>query len=135
MAAFGLPKGTPDEAAARDRAIAAATLRATLVPLSVLESVPAALALAAEVAEHGNANSLSDAGVAALTLMAGAEGAYYNVLINLAALAGLPEAAAPDVPTCARAPTAALARCEAAAAAIRTSCAGGWPADGIDLPA
>jgi glutamate formiminotransferase/formiminotetrahydrofolate cyclodeaminase len=119
MAAFGLPKATPDEAAARNAAVAAATLRATMVPLSVLERVPAALDLAAEVAEHGNANSLSDAGVAALTLMAGAEGAYYNVLINLAALAELPEAAAPaDLRPRA---DAALARCETAAAAIRTS--------------
>ncbi len=122
MAAFGLHKGSPDEAADRDGAIAAATLRATLVPLSVLENVPAALALAGEVAENGNANSLSDAGVAALTLMAGAEGAYYNVLINLAALAGLPGASLPpdanpdDLRPRA---AAALARCEAAAAATR----------------
>lgn len=94
MAAFGLPKGTPAEAAAREASVAAATLRATLVPLAVLEQTPAALELAAEVAGHGNANSLSDAGVAALTLMAGAEGAYYNVLINLAALAALPDAGA-----------------------------------------
>lgn len=122
MAAFGLPKGTPDEAAARDRAIAAATLRATLVPLSVLENVPAALALAAEVAESGNANSLSDAGVAALTLMTGAEGAYYNVLINLSALAALPGASLPEgaVPEDLRPrAAAALARCEAAATATR----------------
>ena len=119
MAAFGLPKATPAEAAARNAAVAAATLHATMVPLSVLERVPAALDLAAEVAEHGNANSLSDAGVAALTLMAGAEGAYYNVLINLAALAELPEAAAPaDLRPRA---DAALARCETAATTIRTS--------------
>lgn len=117
MAAFGLPKGTPGEAAARDRAIAAATLRATLVPLSVLEKAPAALALAGEVAAGGNANSLSDAGVAGLTLMAGAEGAWYNVLINLAALAALPGAAAPaDLRQRA---DAALARCEESAAATR----------------
>ena len=117
MAAFGLPKGTPGEAAARDRAIAAATLRATLVPLSVLEKAPAALALAGEVAAGGNANSLSDSGVAALTLMAGAEGAWYNVLINLAALAALPGAATPaDLRQRA---DAALARCEESAAATR----------------
>ena len=34
-------------------------------------------------AEKGNQNSLSDAGVAALTARTCAEGAYYNVLINL----------------------------------------------------
>ncbi len=122
MAAFALPKATPAETAARDAAIAAATLRATLVPLSVLEHVPPALALAGEVATGGNANSLSDAGVAGLTLMAGAEGAYYNVLINLAALAALPAATAPGaaIPVDLRPrATAALARCESAAAATR----------------
>jgi glutamate formiminotransferase/formiminotetrahydrofolate cyclodeaminase len=38
------------------------------------------------VAEKGNRNSLSDAGVAALSARTCAEGAYYNVLINLAGL-------------------------------------------------
>jgi glutamate formiminotransferase/formiminotetrahydrofolate cyclodeaminase len=127
MAAFGLPKGTPAEAAARDAAVAAATLQATLVPLSVLEKVPAALLLAAEVAEHGNANSLSDAGVAALTLMAGAEGAYYNVLINLAALRALPAggaaagAAAPDLAGLRARADRSLAACETTAGAVRAS--------------
>jgi formiminotetrahydrofolate cyclodeaminase len=35
------------------------------------------------VAEKGNPNTLSDAGVAGLTARAAADGAYYNVLINL----------------------------------------------------
>ncbi len=118
MAAYALPKGTPGEAAARDTAVAAATLGATLVPLGVLERVPAALELAGEVAEHGNTNSLSDAGVAALTLMTGAEGAYYNVLINLATLATLPGGIPPDLrPRAAD----AMARSEAAAARTRTA--------------
>jgi glutamate formiminotransferase/formiminotetrahydrofolate cyclodeaminase len=118
MAAYALPKGTPGEAAARDTAVAAATLGATLVPLGVLERVPAALALAGEVAEHGNTNSLSDAGVAALTLMTGAEGAYYNVLINLATLATLPGGIPPDLRPRA---VDAMARSETAAARTRTT--------------
>jgi len=52
----------------------------------VLIKIPALLELAKEVAEIGNVNSLSDAGVAGLTALAGAEGAYYNVLINLESL-------------------------------------------------
>lgn len=86
MAAFGLPRGSTEESAARASAIAEATRQATRIPFGVLSRVPAALELAARAAADGNANSLSDAGVAALTLLAGAEGAYYNVLINLAAL-------------------------------------------------
>lgn len=118
MAAFGLPKGTAAEAAARDAAVAAATLRATLVPLSVLERIPPILALTHEVAVKGNENSLSDAGVAALVLMAGAEGAYYNVLINLAALRGLPVAA--DASGLRARAVAARDECELAAARVRS---------------
>ncbi|MFO7608473.1 MAG: glutamate formimidoyltransferase, partial [Candidatus Krumholzibacteriia bacterium] len=86
MDAFRLPKGSADEAAARDRAVAEATRGATRVPLAVLEAVPETLALAAEIATIGNAPSLSDAGVAVLTALAGAEGAYDNVIINLQSL-------------------------------------------------
>jgi glutamate formiminotransferase / formiminotetrahydrofolate cyclodeaminase len=88
MAAFGLPKGTDEQREARDRAVAEATRGATTVPLSVLEHAARVLDLAAEVGAIGNANSVSDAGMAVLCAGAGAEGAYYNVLINLAALAG-----------------------------------------------
>ncbi|MFO7546681.1 MAG: glutamate formimidoyltransferase [Trueperaceae bacterium] len=89
MAAFGLPKGTDEQRRARDLAIAETTREATRVPLSVLEHAVRVIDLAAEVGEIGNENSLSDAGVAVLCASAGAEGAYYNVLINLAALGEL----------------------------------------------
>jgi glutamate formiminotransferase/formiminotetrahydrofolate cyclodeaminase len=49
----------------------------------VLEKSIEALRLAKEVALKGNKNSLSDAGVAGLTAQAAAEGAYYNIKINL----------------------------------------------------
>jgi formiminotetrahydrofolate cyclodeaminase len=42
-----------------------------------------ALALAKTIAEKGNANSITDAGVGALMLHAAAEGAALNVKINL----------------------------------------------------
>jgi glutamate formiminotransferase/formiminotetrahydrofolate cyclodeaminase len=63
-----------------------AAKNATRVPLSVLEAVPKVLEVAEAVGARGNENSLSDAGVAALTARAAALGAYYNVLINLAGI-------------------------------------------------
>ncbi|MBU1072669.1 cyclodeaminase/cyclohydrolase family protein, partial [bacterium] len=93
---FRLPRTTDAQARTRDLATAATTRQAISVPLSVLEAMPEVLELAAEVAEIGNANSLSDAGVAALCAGSGAEGAYYNVLINLASLAGLPQDEEPE---------------------------------------
>jgi len=89
MAAFGMSRATDDQRAARERAVAEATREATRVPLSVLERAARVLDLAAEVGEIGNASSLSDAGVAVLCGAAGAEGAFFNVLANVAALAGL----------------------------------------------
>lgn len=85
MAAFGLPKKTPEEQAARAAAIQQATLEATLVPLRVLERCVEAVRLS-ELSLRGNANARSDAGVAVLTARAAAEGAYYNVCINLKGL-------------------------------------------------
>ena len=95
MDCFGLPKKTESQKKARDLAIADATRGATRVPLSVLEKVPGLLKLAAEIGEIGNAASLSDAGVAVLTALAGAEGAYYNVLINLDGLKDLDQSGEP----------------------------------------
>src|SRR5690606_6312345 len=89
MAAFGLPKGTEEQRRARGAAIAVPTRAAARWRLSVLEHAVQVLGLAAEVGEIGTENSLSDAGVAVLCASTGAEGAYYNVLINLAALAKL----------------------------------------------
>lgn len=83
MAAFGMPKKTDEQRAARAAAILDASKEATLVPLRVLERTLDVLALAEVVARDGNRNSLSDAGVAVLMARAAAEGAYFNVLINL----------------------------------------------------
>ena len=86
MAAMRLPKITDAEKAARETAIDAANRGATLVPLGVLRRSIDALKLAEIAARRGNPNSLSDAGVAALVGLACAEGAFYNVRINLKAL-------------------------------------------------
>jgi glutamate formiminotransferase/formiminotetrahydrofolate cyclodeaminase len=86
MDAFRLPKTTPEQAEDKDRSIEAANKEATLVPLEVLEMSVEAVALAGQAAAKGNRNSVSDAGVAGLAGQAAGEGAYYNVLINLAGI-------------------------------------------------
>lgn len=83
MDAFKLSRKTDEQKTERAATIEAATKEATLVPLKVAEKCVEALKLAKQVALSGNKNSISDAGVAGLTAQAGAEGAYYNVKINL----------------------------------------------------
>ncbi len=81
--AYSLPKESDDQKALRTAAIQGATKEAALVPLEVMKHVVDALALTKIVAEKGNTNSISDAGVSALMLHAAAEGAALNVGINL----------------------------------------------------
>ncbi len=86
MEAFKLPKSTDEEMTARDEAVEAANKEAASVPLTVMKKSLEALRLAQVVAEKGNENSITDAGVAGLVGMAGIEGAGYNVRINLGSL-------------------------------------------------
>ena len=79
---------TPEEIAEKQEAVRQANREATLVPLSVLERTSRTLDLAMTAAEKGNPNSLSDAGVAGTVARACAEGAWYNVLINLNGIEG-----------------------------------------------
>jgi glutamate formiminotransferase/formiminotetrahydrofolate cyclodeaminase len=83
MAAFRLPKATAEQTKEKEAAVEKASKEATLVPLAVLEKSIPLLELAKIVAVKGNKNSLSDAGVAGLAAEAAAEGAFYNVKINL----------------------------------------------------
>ncbi len=83
MEAFSLPKDNDEQKALRSAAIQSATKEATLVPLEVMKHCIDALALTKAVAETGNINSVSDAGVSAIMLTAAAESAELNVLINL----------------------------------------------------
>ncbi|MBR5703123.1 MAG: glutamate formimidoyltransferase [Bacteroidales bacterium] len=86
MDVFAMPKGTPEEKAARDRAMEEATLYAASVPLKTMEASLKALPLALEMAEKGNPASASDAGVAALAATAAIRGAALNVRINASGL-------------------------------------------------
>jgi glutamate formiminotransferase/formiminotetrahydrofolate cyclodeaminase len=83
MLAMKKPKSTDHEIKVRDAAIEDATKLATKVPLEVMEKIVAVLELLPVVAEKGNVNSLSDAGVANLMARAALEGASLNVRINL----------------------------------------------------
>lgn len=83
MAAMRLPKKTEEDKAARQAAMEEANKEATRVPLGVLRRAREAAQVARKIAEKGNENSVSDAGVAALTARTAAEGAYLNVKINL----------------------------------------------------
>ena len=86
MDVFAMPKGTPEEKAARAAALEEATLNAAKVPLRTMEASLKALPLAKEMAEKGNPASASDAGVAALAAVASIRGADLNVRINAAGL-------------------------------------------------
>ncbi len=83
MECFKLPKGTDEESAKRDKAIEDANKEAAEVPLEVMKKSLACMKLAQVVAEKGNENSITDAGVAGLMGMAAVDGAGYNVRINL----------------------------------------------------
>ena len=86
MAAFALPKETPEQQQMRTEAIQAATKRASLVPLEVMRLSANAASLARNVAEKGNTNSITDAGVACLAARTAYTGAMMNVLINLSSI-------------------------------------------------
>jgi glutamate formiminotransferase/formiminotetrahydrofolate cyclodeaminase len=82
MAAFGLPKSNDAEKSMRAIAIEAATIGAIKVPYRTMELAYQSFDLAKSMAELGNPNSVSDAGVAALCARAAVKGAYLNVTIN-----------------------------------------------------
>ena len=86
MSAFGMPKGTDEEKALRSAAIQDATLYATQVPLHTMKASYNVFELCRTMAEEGNPNSVSDAGVGALAACAAVLGAGLNVKINAAGL-------------------------------------------------
>lgn len=86
MAAFGLPNGTPEEKKARKAAIQAATRLAIEIPAKVMQLAADTLPLVRQMAETGNPNSVTDAGVGALCARAAVQGAFLNVKINTTGL-------------------------------------------------
>jgi methenyltetrahydrofolate cyclohydrolase len=85
-AAYGLPRSTPEEKAARRAAIEEATRGAAEPPVQVGEVATRLVALADEMVEPANPNVLSDVGVAAATARAAASGSITNITVNAAFL-------------------------------------------------
>jgi glutamate formiminotransferase/formiminotetrahydrofolate cyclodeaminase len=118
-AAYKLPKQPEHAARARERAIHDALLGAAAIPLETARAAAEVAELAAACAERGNANAVSDAGVAALLADAACRGAANNVRINVAALQELDRPAAAPLVEEARALVArARAAAERAQAAV-----------------
>lgn len=85
--AFGMPKETDEQKAARSAAIQDGLKACTKTPVEMMELSSEAATLAASLLEHGfNDTSASDLGVAFLSLRAGVQGAWLNVLINIGSI-------------------------------------------------
>ena len=82
MEAFSLPKTSDAEKAARKQAIQEATKNAIEVPFRVMELSLQSFDIIKAMAEIGNPNSVSDAGVGALCARSAVYGAWLNVKIN-----------------------------------------------------
>jgi len=87
MTAIGLPKSTDAEKAARTKAIQEATKFAIEIPFKVMQSAYGSMEVIKAMAETGNPNSVSDAGVGALCARTSVMGAFMNVRINAAGYA------------------------------------------------
>lgn len=82
MEGFSLPKSTDNEKAERDKAIQDATKYAIEIPFKVMQMAHGSLEVIKAMAEMGNPNSVTDAGVAALCARTAVLGAFMNVKIN-----------------------------------------------------
>ena len=86
MSAFKLPKNTDDEIEDRRSAIQNATLDAAMVPMKTANCAFELLDLLPALARTGNANAVTDVGVAGLLVSASCKGALFNVEININSL-------------------------------------------------
>ncbi len=82
MMAFALPKATDEEKVARTEAIQQATKLAIEVPFQVMKAAYQSMEVIRAMAETGNPNSVTDAGVAALCARTAVLGAFMNVKVN-----------------------------------------------------
>jgi len=86
MRAYGMPRLTKDETATRAQAIQTALKTATLVPMRCCRACREVITLGSVVAEKGNRNVISDAGVAAVAAYAALRSAALNVFTNARAI-------------------------------------------------
>ncbi|MGI6177120.1 MAG: cyclodeaminase/cyclohydrolase family protein [Eubacterium sp.] len=85
-AAFGMPKGTPEEKAARSAAIQRGLEGCTKTPFEMMQLAVETLELTSSLVGKTNTSAASDLGVSALSLRAAIQGAWLNVLINIGSL-------------------------------------------------
>ena len=85
-AAFGMPKATDEEKAARSAAIQKGLEGCTKTPFEMMELAVETLELTASILGKSNDSAASDLGVSALSLRAAIQGAWLNVLINIGSL-------------------------------------------------
>jgi len=86
MNAFSLPKTSDQEKQQRNSAIQEATRQAINVPLQVMREAYSSFEVIRAMADTGNPNSVSDAGVGALCARSAVLGAWLNVKINASGL-------------------------------------------------
>lgn len=86
MDAYRLPKDTPEQKAAREKAMQTALVAAAEVPLEIAAGCARIVELAMTAAQKGNKWAVSDAGVAVVLAEAAMRGALLNVEINLASI-------------------------------------------------
>lgn len=80
--AYGLPKNTEEEKAAKEAALQHALIDATMVPLEIAKHCLKAIELHEEYAKKGTSIAISDVGVGVVFCKAALQGAKLNVLIN-----------------------------------------------------
>lgn len=85
-AVFSMPKESDEEKVARQDALQTALKSATESPFEMMQLMVRGLHLTQQLVGKSNTNAISDLGVAALSLKAGLQGAWLNVLINLSSL-------------------------------------------------
>ena len=85
-AAYRMPKGTPEELAAKQEAIQRALAGATEVPLEIMRTAARVVDHVDYLAHHGSRMARSDAGVSAAFARAAVDGASLNVYINAASI-------------------------------------------------
>ena len=86
MQAYRMPKSTEDEKSSRLNQIRKSTLYAAEIPYQTVKLGMDLLSCMELLAQNGNANAVSDVGVASLLATAAVKGALFNVEINLKSL-------------------------------------------------
>ncbi len=84
MGALQMPKATEQQKLLRQEALEHALQKAAYVPLRTMENAAEALKLAHRIAQIGNKNLVSDAGVAAVLAESALYCGWFNVAVNLA---------------------------------------------------